>query len=283
MYDLDVGIFESSRPQLIPYSWKSFKKYFHFRGNMRIIVHEDFVIPEQSERSMTFWNKLEQNGEVQEVHYSKPAIGLGFAMNKILKQRVKAKYFYNFQGDWELERPVDVDRLLWCMDENPEINLIVFNKIKNTGSLSGISQPQFEYSGVRMCLYSSWSFMPGIWRMDFAMKHWRTRQDRPEGYMTNAFGSHEERSNNEHCRKNMGAYLLGQTGDFRYVRHIGNDWRMASWRMENGQPGGCHDAERMDLPYRANWLPELEPRPVFKEGYSAEEVDRMLAEEAGIN
>ena len=272
----------SSRPQLIPYMWRSFKKYFHFRGDLKVIVHEDFVFQKESERSMAFWEQLERNGEIHEVHSSKKAIGLGYAMNNILTQRIKTKYMIYIQDDWMFERPIDGDQLLWCMERNEKINMIVFNKIKNNGSLNGVSQPQMEYSGVDMCLYASWSFMPSIWRMPFAMKHWRVRKDRPEGYMTNAFGNHEERSNNQHCIDNMGCYLLGKTGDFRYVRHIGNDWRMASWRLEDGKPGGCHDASRMDDPYRAGWLPELESVPVFKEGYSEEEVDRMLSEEAGM-
>lgn len=36
---------------------------------------------------------------------------------------------------------------------------------------------------------------------------------RPEGYFTNAFGDHNTRMDCEYCRKNIGAYMLGKTGD----------------------------------------------------------------------
>jgi hypothetical protein len=58
----------------------------------------------------------------------------------------------------------------------------------------------------------------------------------------------------KYCEKNIGAYIYGQQGEHRYVRHLGNDWRMADWRLENGRPGGRHHSN-MDKPYMAPWLP----------------------------
>ena len=296
MYDLDVVIFGSSRPQLVPYMWKAFNKYCHFRGNRRVIVHEDFVIPEQSERSMDIWHELERNGEIQEVHHHDRAIGLGFAMDAILKQRVKSKYMLYLQEDWLFEIPIDLDRLIFCMEESEKeenkVNLIVFNKIKNTGSLSGISQPQGEFPGnVSLCLYASWSFMCGLWKMPFIMKYLnrsQIRRERPEGFVSNIFGSHEERSSNEYCKKNIGAYLYGKTGDWRVCRHLGNDLRCASWRIrEDGTPGGCNDYERMDYPYMAPWVELDTSIPTYKDIYGNdkkdEDIDAMLAEEAGMS
>ena len=228
-------------------------------------------------------NELKEKGEIQEIISTNPSRGLGLSMDHILRNVIKTKYCFNLQEDWEFERPIDVDRILWTMDNHTGINNVVLNKIKNTGSLNRINQPEYNFDGLRMCLYAQWSFMPGFWRMDRAMKNWRVRVDRPEGYFTNSFGDHETRTNNEFCRKNIGAYLLGHTGDFRYVRHLGNNWRMAAWRLANGKPSGCHDASRMDDPYRAKWLPPLEQRPIYGEKeYTKEEIDKMLAEEAGI-
>jgi hypothetical protein len=53
---------------------------------------------------------------------------------------------------------------------------------------------------------------------------------------------------------------------------------MAKWRLEDGKPGGCHDAERMDLPYRAPWLGPLPFRPVQHSTVDEEKLKLELSE-----
>ncbi|MFW6002726.1 MAG: hypothetical protein ACOCQD_05235 [archaeon] len=43
---IDVMVISASRPKLLPYLMNSFDKYIHFQGNIRKIIHEDFVFPE---------------------------------------------------------------------------------------------------------------------------------------------------------------------------------------------------------------------------------------------
>lgn len=279
-YEIDVLITGSSRPKLIPFCFQTFKDKIHFNGEMRIVYHEDFVFPKESEKVIDYLNS--QNIiDIDEIYQHNPSIGLGMAMNDMLKNKIKSKYMFYLQEDWMFERPIDLDRILWVMDRNTEINLIFFNKTKNWGRLNEASQPQYTYDDLDMCLYHSWTFLPGIWRMDFVMKHWaNSRKERPEGFFSNQFGNHQTRMDNEYCKDNIGAYIYGKTKDWRYVRHIGNDWRCAEWRLKNGTFGGCHDPSRMDDPFMAPWLGTLETTPRSGINYTEEDIQKMLDEEA---
>ena len=278
MKKIDMLITSSSRPQLFPYCWESFKKYVVFSGQIRVFVHEDFVFPDKSKRVINYLEKLKKRGEIHEYCVHSPAVGLGRAMDFMLRSKITANYMIYLQEDWEFERPVDLDRIIWTMENHHEINLLLFNKFRNMASVTRVKQPQFTYKGLDMCLSASWAFLPGIWRMSHAMKYWRMREHHPEGYMTNSFGTHQQRANNDYSKKIMGAYWLGKIGEPRYVRHIGNNWRMASWRLEKGRPGGRHDAKTMDFPHRANWLPIQEDRPVQGQSWDERKTQRMLGE-----
>ena len=285
MRTVDLLITGSSRPQLFPFTWKSFKKYVHFRGKLRVIFHEDFVFPKESQKTIIYLNELKKKGEINEIITHNPSIGLGNTLDKILRKNIESDFMFYLQDDWEFERPIDLDELVWIMETNKKMNLIFFNKIKNNSSINSDSCPQYTFGYKDFILWHGWTFLPGIWRMSMVkekIKNLKFRDTRPEGFFTNLFGDHKKRHDIKHCEENIGAYALGKTNEPRYVRHIGNDWRMASWRLENGKPGGCHDASRMDDPYRGAWLPPLAERPVHKQNPTQEEIDKMLAEEAGI-
>ena len=197
--------------------------------------------------------------DVHQVDYNVPAIGLGNTLDHYINN-LNSKYVLYLQEDWEFERPIDIDEITWTMDQNPYINLIFFNKIRNSGIINKQEQREVDYDGFKCCVYHGWSFFPGIWRLDFVKKHWVKRDLKPEGGFTNQFGNHHKRTDVGYCRKTIGAYIYGRVGEYRYVRHLGNNWRMAEWRLENGQPGGRH-SEDMDKPYMAPWVPYPE-RPV---------------------
>ena len=92
--ELDVLIMSSSRPQLFPYCWESFKKYFHFEGKLNVYFHEDFVFPSKSEELV----KLLEDKNI-EVHTHNPAIGLGKSMNYMFQNHCKSKYLFYLQED----------------------------------------------------------------------------------------------------------------------------------------------------------------------------------------
>lgn len=257
----EILITGSSRPQLWPFFWESVKKMCIMREPHRVTVHEDFVFNNPSTKVVEYVNELQNRGEIDVLDTDRPAIGLAETLNRYLAKRLEAKYVFYLQEDWEFERPVDIDRIVYVMDRNPHINLIFFNKIKNVGSINHQQQRPETYDGLDLCLYHSWAFLPGIWRREFVVNNWPYPTHHPEGAFTQVFGNHDQRTPCEYCKNTFGAYIYGPQGDPRYVRHLGNDWRMAKWRLEDGKPGGCHDETRMDLPYMAPWVPYTQ-RPV---------------------
>lgn len=281
---LEILITGSSRPHLWPYFWESFKKMCIIRRPYKVTVHEDFVYSDRSTKVMQYLNHLKSKGEIHVIDKDVPAKGLGWCLNHYIKKRFdvnKTKYIFYMQEDWEFERPIDIDQIIHTMDTHPETNLIFFNKIRNSGVINKTEQKEYNFSGLKCCLYHGWAFLPGIWRLDFVRKKWQYSSFKPEGAFQNSLGSHDARMNVEYCRKNVGAYIYGPQGDSRYVRHIGNDWRMAQWRLEGdgrGHPGGRHSTA-MDLPYMAPWLQKdfYYKRPVqAEEGYDTTIVDKIL-------
>ena len=279
---MEILITSSSRPQLWPYFWKSFKEMIHYRDkNTQIKIHEDFIYKNKSHEACG-WINANLPIKRTQTFINKPAIGLGYTLDFMIK-RLESKYTFYTQEDWEFERPVDLDQLMWVMDENPHINLIFLNKINNLKIMNGAPHPEREFSGVKMCVYHAWTFLPGLWRTDFVKRHWRCRKERPEGFFTNTFGNHDQRMDVDYCERTFGAYSLGASMDWRYARHIGNDWRMAEWRRTiKGGPGGVHDKERMDLPYMAPWI-EYKERPTRLGGIitleDVKDSDKLIDEE----
>lgn len=287
MKRLDVLITASSRPQLINHCLRSFFSLLSWYGKSRIFVHEDFVFPEESEKAMEVWKKWEMF--LTEVCRDSPPIGLGLTMERMLS-RIESPFMFYLQEDWEFERRIDLDQVVWTMEQHEEINAIIFFKYRTPGTINGFPLEECNFDGLKLCLYNTWSLLPGIWRSDFVKEHWVTRYERPEGFFTNSIGSHEQRMDPEFCRKHLGAYLYGPQGDYRYVRHLGNTWRMASWRLEEGQPGGNEPGPEFDLKNRAPWLPKMEQRPSRKSptGYYPEleeeppEIQEVMNESSDI-
>jgi hypothetical protein len=274
MEPLDILIMGSSRPKLIPIFWKSVEKMCCIRRPVRVFYHEDWVFPEESKKVEEVVRNL-----IPDVHYfqHKPRVGLGPAMDYMIKQHIKSKYMFYLQEDWEFEQPVDIDRILWMMDRNDDVNLVFFNKYITYKSINKFPQEHCRKDNVDLCLYPAWTFMPGLWRMPFVRPKWRTRYQNPEAYFTQVF---DNRNDPQWCRKNMGAYIYGRRGEHRYVRHLGNSWRMASWRQENGHPGGMIEWDVQDLPFKPPWHPLTPDVPLNKAvGVKEERFIKMLREE----
>lgn len=262
MSKLEIFVTGSSRPQLWPYFWESVRKMCIIRNWPVVRVHEDFVFHDQSEKVMKY---VSEQPDISNVSKSVPRIGLGNTLTKYFTKPVfQSDYIFYLQEDWEFERPIDIDHVTWVMDQNPKINLIFFNKIRNNAVINKQRQTQHNFSGMDMCLYHSWTFLPGIWRTDFVRQMMfkgggRFQPEKPEGNFTNrSFGSHEKRADEAYCQNHIGAYIYGKTGEARYVRHLGNDWRMADWQRKGPKrniPGGNHNSKTMDRPYMAPWVP----------------------------
>jgi len=260
MNPIDVLITASSRPSLISYCVESFRRGIFTRRPMRWLLHEDFVFPEESEKVLEWANST---GYFDIIECHRKNVGLGYSLYHMIPM-LKSKYTLYIQDDWELERPVDLDEIIWVMENNKNINLVVFNKFKNFGSIGGFDLLEHTFGcGLKLCLYNAFALLPGIWRTDFVKKRYTEPiKYKPEGSFTNKLGTHDQRLDADYCRKNLGAYFYGETGDFRYVRHLGNNWRMAKWQMVHNKPGGNSAMVASGEQYRASWIP-FEDRPIY--------------------
>ncbi|MFW6129568.1 MAG: hypothetical protein ACOC56_00200 [Atribacterota bacterium] len=266
---IDVLITSSSRPLLIPYLITSLRKFIDSQCNtkLRLLLHEDFVIPNKSDEVMRWAHRLKKF-DVMKTH--NPKIGLGMAMDYMFKNHVKSKYMFYLQDDWEFERPgIDLDRILWTMDRNPEINLVLFSPFKNKKTVKHFKESkEFVFDGQKFTLYNGWSFVPGIWRMSFVRKKWKEpREYKPEGFFTNLLGTNKQRESADYCIKNIGTYLYGGFDEYKFINHLGCTWRVADWRLEDGDYGGDINFEVSKIKDRENdrapWLDPYEPRPMY--------------------
>jgi hypothetical protein len=262
---LDLMIFGSSRSKLLEYTYKSFQKMIeNLSQNTSInkMMHEDYVFGDESVESINYAKS--QNFEVV---VSQPFKGLGNAMKEMFLNHTKSDYIFYLQDDWEFERPVDIDRILWTMNQNPKINCITFNKYRNMKPTEFVEK-EVDFDSLKMCLYPGWQFLPGVWRTSIIKDMWKkygTRKERPEGFWQNLFGTNDQRQDHNWLEDKVGAYMYGALGEYRYVRHIGGTWRMAEWRRKdtNGLPSGEIHWDFMNVDRdRAPWLPPLEKRPL---------------------
>jgi hypothetical protein len=227
------------------------------------MIHEDFVYPELSKQSVKFAQDC-LAPEFDVVEKSLPKIGVGLAMDKMFKL-VEADYVFYMQDDWEFERPVELDRIIWTMENHKKINCITFNKYKNMNPLEGFEDKEYDFDGLKLCIYPGWQFLPGVWRMSVIRDKWSPRKIRPEGHWQNKFGDNDKRMNRKHLEENVGAYMYGGMGEPRYVRHIGGTWRMAEWQIKtnNFKPTGCRHWDFMNMQRdRAPWLGKFPARPL---------------------
>ena len=92
---IDVLVMASSRPDLLKITCEKFKEYITFRDGFRWMIHEDFVYPEESKKSVEY---ALNNFDI--VESSLPKIGVGYAMDKMFKS-VESDYLFYLQDDWE--------------------------------------------------------------------------------------------------------------------------------------------------------------------------------------
>jgi len=235
MQKIDLLIMGSSRPQLLEYTYKSFKKFVHTDKKVRVLFHEDAIYPGDSMESMKF---AEDNNF--EVSYHVPNIGLAPAMTKMF-QKVETGFIFYLQDDFEFERPVELDRILWVMNKYNDINCITFNKRRNRNDANVLN-----FSGLKVYKREFWSWNPGVWRMSYVRKKWiGPVRRKPEAKWFKIAGI---------------SYIYGEPNEPRYIRHLGDTWRMAEWNMRGNKPGSVKNPDAHIG--RAPWLAEPPERPV---------------------
>lgn len=266
---MDVLVTSSSRGECLRLSIESFIDKVRYSDTFRFLLHEDFVFKKHSDRCLK-WAK--ESGIFDKIFFHKNHIGLGKAIVLLFKQ-VKSEFCFFVQDDWYWEREVPLDDIIGIMKNYSDINQIIFNKYRNYGVIKSfeykerIVHPVNSNNEYIICLNNMWSLLPGIWRTAWMKKRYKNfgkRYEKPEGFFSNTLGMSINRQNSRYCEKNIGSYIWGSHGDPRVVHHLGDELRMASWRLENGRPGGSMGTKEHDDKHREKNLP-YPPRPTYKE------------------
>jgi len=278
-FKLDVMITGSSRPQLLVYLLESLDRFVISQSkntDFRIFLHEDFVIPKKSRKSIEIAKKY----GVKVISHN-PPIGMGPAIEILLNDYVETKYVLKLEDDWEFERTgIDIDRIIWTMNKFDEINCVIFNKAR-IGSHVGKLTEECNFNGMILTLWKSWSFIPSIWRVSIAREKWQLakgHQGLPAGNFFRQFGKHIPHQDNHgahHMRcdcdkcikkqvnfyyKHVGGYFYGSLQEPRWVRHLGSTWKTLEWSKNKMRLE--HDIKSLTL-RKPPWIP-FESRPTNK-------------------
>lgn len=262
MKNIDVLITASSRPQCLPRAVESFKEKVDFDGSFRFLIHEDFVFPEHSKRTMKW---IEESGVFNIITYDERPIGLGETLHRMIPL-VNTPYMFYLQDDWEFERRIPLTDIIGIFENYEDINQIFFNKYRTYAIVGGFYREEREVHPIRsnakyvLSLNNGWQLLPGVWRMSWMKNRYRifgSRKERPEGNFTNKLGHARRRQDAAFCKKAIGSYVWGPQHDYRYVLHLGDELRMAHWRLEGGKPGGnIPPKEAYDDKHKAPWVPD---------------------------
>lgn len=259
--DCDVIITSSSRLELLKLTLEYFKNNIHFHGNFRFILNEDYVLPEKSKK-LVKWAENSGYFEKKNIYCNNPPLGLVNGIISLIN-KVKTPFLIYLQDDWAFERPIELDKAIYMMEKIPQINNILFYKYKVPYAINGIHFREYYFRQFpqHLTLYNAWEFIPGIWRRDFikpiikeAMK--RKEQRTAPAKLTHYLRNPSKRGDYDFLFNNMGVFMWGAHGEPRWVRHIGENERMESWRMsENGVPGTENTCQENNIINMAEWIP----------------------------
>lgn len=238
---IDVFIPCASRPEFLEYTLYAFCHYVHFSGEFNFIFHDDVLDVGKSKRLEDVLLRFWDDGMYER---SDPPIGLGPATQMALDNYITTPLFFYLIEDWEFERPVDLDHVIYLMERHG-LNQIWFNKQRLTGD----SEEDGDFK---------WSGLPSVNRTAFMKKHWGLLHPNTRVFDCMDMPMHKMKSQ---------VYVDGPS--FRYVRHLGDAYRVAPSKTKHnkGQPVNDQKDLAYHAEHRAPWLPPLPSRPDGRGGW----------------
>lgn len=269
--DCDVIITSSSRPELLKLTLDGMEKYIHFHGNFRFILNEDFVFPNESEK-LVEWARKSGYFKEEDIIINRKPLGLEKALLNLM-DRVKTPFCFHMQDDWVFERPIELDKVMYIMENIKEVNNILFYKARVPIVKDSVLMREYYFAQFPqfLTLDYSWELMPGVWRTSFAkpmikeamtIKVNRFRPTQKNKFrtapakITNYLRPKSKRDDMDYLYHNMGVFFWGAWGEPRWCRHIGENARMEAWRLSGGQPGSENQPqENSAVTNMAKWIP----------------------------
>ena len=224
---IDVIRTSASRPELFKASTRSLKEGLLYSGKLRWLMHENYLDREASKEIVRF---AKESGLYEEILEADPSIGQGMALTRLLK-RTRARYVFNFEDDWEIVRPIDLDAACRLMDENPGIHQIVFNKRDTMRDVNEFKKLEVDFSGTKLVTCPHWRLTPALWRVSFIWPWWAADDSGNFHWNLNdrMKGSRKMRDA-EWVVRHTGTYYMGKFDEKQFVRHLGTD---QSARLKN--------------------------------------------------
>jgi len=225
MRKVSLMVDSASRPDFLGRTFLSIKEKLKFSGRIQFLYHETFIDMEKSNECIQF---MKENCLDCEILIDYPQ-GQGYSITRCLEQ-TKEKYFLYWVDDHSLVRELNLDMVYSCMEENFDINQIVFNKRKN--GLDRIpwtvENCEVEKSGQKLFLTEHWRYGPSIWRVDWIKSRWVCWKDHNHHWlMNNILQAEILNKKNPNlktelwAKENLGTYYLGGFREPAYVENIG--------------------------------------------------------------
>lgn len=224
---IDVIRTSASRPEFLIESTKTLIENLKFSGELRFIIHEDVFNEKPSEECIRYIESVEG----YEIIKDSPPIGQGLSLNRLFKM-VESEFFISWEDDYTCTRELNLDIPYKILNENNDINQIVFNKRDTLPSLGEPPKPIFYKkvigkSGYKLTSSPHWRLTPAMWRKSFIEKFWFKSNaidfnwkinDKIRSVAGSFSGEFREA---DWVMKNIGSYYLGGIDEKKYCFHIG--------------------------------------------------------------
>lgn len=218
--NLCVTITSSSRLEYLKVTLESLKNKLKFDGLIKYILHEDFLIPKESEKIIKW---AEKNFDI--VGFHNPACGLAQSVDWLLNT-VDSEYILQVQDDWMFIRDLPIDMILKLMDCS-NVNQVAFNKRVTRSYKYNWKKKQINIKGVNLVTNPYWTFIPAIWKLSYIKKFWKDPPNKSYAPwwinpIIKNIKSDKDIRDSKWVINNSGTYFLGKIRESPYVKHFGH-------------------------------------------------------------
>jgi hypothetical protein len=219
MPDIEIMVDSASRPELLGQIVSTLKKYLKYSGKIAWILHEAVLFSDKSVECVKIGKEAGFDKIlVEEAH------GQGVSIGSCLR-KAQCGYFIHWEDDSIAVRDIPLDNIVKCMDENPGVNQIVFNKRQTMHEVSGWPKKEIVKNNQKLTTSPHWRYTPAIWRVGFILPKWVDFYDSDNSHwQINAElkkKSGHERPDADWIIDNLGVYYWGPIGEEAYVKNIG--------------------------------------------------------------
>ena len=215
---IDIIRTSASRPELFKASTESLIEGLRYSGKLRWMMHENYLNKSASEQVIRY---AKESGLYEVVIESNPSVGQCMGLTKLLRQ-VRTKYLFNYEDDWEILRPIDLDVASKIMDENPGVNQIAFHKRDTMRECSGLKKAEVVRSGHKLVTSPHWRLTPALWRTSYIRPRWvATESSNFIWTLNDRLRGANKAPNADWIIRNTGTFYMGGFDEKKFVRHLG--------------------------------------------------------------